>query len=129
MAVPTADANLAIVTLLRQMVQAQDRQNKLLEQVISANQAIQKQRVTELQQWREANPYLAKSCRRGAEALSRIQASFISQITDEIGEHEESLADGEFVLTEFVDRFGPRLAHLNGILQVMAQLSGGTSEE
>jgi hypothetical protein len=31
--------------------------------------------------------------------------------------------DGEFVLSEFVDRFGPRLAHLNGMLQVLAQLS------
>jgi hypothetical protein len=31
--------------------------------------------------------------------------------------------DGEFMLNEFVDRFGPRLAHLNGVLQVLAQLS------
>jgi hypothetical protein len=27
------------------------------------------------------------------------------------------------MLNEFVDRFGPRLAHLNGVLQVLAQLS------
>jgi hypothetical protein len=26
-------------------------------------------------------------------------------------------------LSEFVDRYGPRLAHLNGVLQVLAQLS------
>jgi hypothetical protein len=26
------------------------------------------------------------------------------------------------MLTEFVDRFGPRLAHLNGLLTVVAQL-------
>jgi len=31
--------------------------------------------------------------------------------------------DGEFMLNEFVDRFGPRLAHLNGVLQVLSQLS------
>jgi hypothetical protein len=30
--------------------------------------------------------------------------------------------DGEFMLNEFVDRFGPRLAHLNGVLQVLTQL-------
>ena len=35
----------------------------------------------------------------------------------------ESMMDGEFVLNEFVDRFGPRLAHLNGVLQLLAQLS------
>jgi hypothetical protein len=27
------------------------------------------------------------------------------------------------MLNEFVDRFGPRMAHLNGLLQVLAQLS------
>ena len=34
----------------------------------------------------------------------------------------ETLLDGEFMLNEFVDRFGPRLAHLNGLLQVLSQL-------
>ena len=29
------------------------------------------------------------------------------------------------MLSEFVDRFGPRMAHLNGILQVLAQLGSG----
>ena len=33
------------------------------------------------------------------------------------------MMDGEFMLNEFVDRFGPRLAHLNGVLQVLSQLS------
>jgi hypothetical protein len=36
--------------------------------------------------------------------------------------------DGEFVLSEFVDRFGPRMAHLNGVLQVLAQISGTTQD-
>ena len=31
--------------------------------------------------------------------------------------------EGEFMLNEFVDRFGPRMAHLNGLLQVLSQLS------
>jgi hypothetical protein len=34
------------------------------------------------------------------------------------------------MLNEFVDRFGPRLAHLNGVLQVLSQLGAtpGKSE-
>jgi hypothetical protein len=27
------------------------------------------------------------------------------------------------MLNEFIDRYGPRLAHLNGVIQVLAQLS------
>ena len=34
---------------------------------------------------------------------------------------------GEFMLNEFVDRFGPRMAHLNGLLQVLSQLSSVAS--
>ena len=41
----------------------------------------------------------------------------------EINDNVDSLMDGEFMLNEFVDRFGPRMAHLNGLLQVLAQLS------
>jgi hypothetical protein len=44
-------------------------------------------------------------------------------LASEANANADALADGEFMLTEFVDRFGPRLAHLNGVLQVLAQLS------
>ena len=43
-------------------------------------------------------------------------------MTREISDNVDALMDGEFMLNEFVDRFGPRLAHLNGVLQVLAQL-------
>ena len=44
-------------------------------------------------------------------------------LTREINDNYENLLDGEFMLNEFVDRFGPRMAHLNGLLQVLSQLS------
>jgi hypothetical protein len=51
-----------------------------------------------------------------------VQVEFLNGMTDEIQENSEALLDGEFVLNEFVDRYGPRLAHLNGVLQMLAQL-------
>ena len=39
------------------------------------------------------------------------------------GELSEGYLEGDFLLNEFVDRYGPRLAHLNGVLQVLSQLS------
>ena len=48
---------------------------------------------------------------------------FLTSMTEEINENSDVLMDGEFMLNEFVDRYGPRLAHLNGVLQVLAQLS------
>ncbi len=121
---PTNTAE-AAVALLHQVVMAQQKQNQLLEQLVQATVTAQKQRATELQQWKDANPHLAKSCRRAAEMLSRVQADFLQSITDEIDDSEEGLLESDYMLSEFVDRIGPRLAHLNGVLQVLAQLGNG----
>ena len=119
----------ATLALLHQMVLAQQRQNQLLEQLVNTNINAQKQRNTELQQWKDANPQLADSCRRAAEVLSKVQSEFLVQLTREIEDQEDDLMDGEYVLNEFVDRFGPRLAHLNGVLQVLAQLGAVPAQQ
>lgn len=113
--------------LLREILSAQDRQNELLEELVSQLGAAQRQRNQELAQWKAANPGLSHNCRHAAEALSRAQTSFLQLLTDEVNSNSDGLAEGEFLLSEFVDRFGPRLAHLNGILQVLAQLSAQTA--
>lgn len=112
-----------IVNLLEQLVIGQERQNTLLEELIQHNNSVQKQRASELGQWKEANPGLARRCRKAAETLSRVQNEFLHNLTDDVTDNEECLLDGEFALNEFVDRYGPRLAHLNGVLQVLSQLS------
>ena len=109
--------------LLRDLVSAQDRQNELLEELVNQLGAPAKQRAIELGQWKQANPHLARSCRMATEALGKVQTEFLETLTQEISVNFESFLDGEFMLNEFVDRFGPRMAHLNSILQVLSQLS------
>ena len=121
----TADIAVSTVALLRQLVAMQDKQNQLLEQLVQNTVSVQKQRALELQQWKDANPRLSKACCKAAESLSRVQTQFLESLTEEVGDNEEALLDGDFMLGEFVDRFGPRLAHLNGVLQVLAQLGSG----
>lgn len=111
------------VRLLREILTAQDRQNELLEELVNQLSGPQKQRNQELGQWKSANPHLAQSCRHAAETLSRVQTEFLNALTQEVNENADVLCDGDFMLNEFVDRYGPRLAHLNGVLQVLAQLS------
>jgi hypothetical protein len=109
--------------LLREVLSAQDRTNELLEDLSATLAANQKQRANELNQWRNAHPALAGACREAAEALTRVQIEYLERMTEEINDTSEDMVEGEFVLNEFVDRFGPRLAHLNGVIQVLAQLS------
>ena len=109
--------------LLREVLAAQDRTNEILEELAAVMATGQKQRAQELHQWRNANPVLSENCRKAADSLSRVQLQYLERITEEICESGEDMEEGEFMLNEFVDRFGPRLAHLNGVIQVLAQLS------
>jgi hypothetical protein len=109
--------------LLRDILASQDRQNELLEELVSVLSQPQRQRKDELKQWKQANPHLANNCRMAAETLSKVQAEFLHTLTVEVADNAEALMDGEFMLSEFVDRFGPKLAHLNGVLQVLSHLS------
>lgn len=109
--------------ILREVLAAQDRTNEILEELVGIMATSHKQRLQELHQWKNANPRLAESCRDAAEALSRVQVEYLERMTEEISDTADDMACGEFVMNEFVDRFGPRLAHLNGVIQVLAQLS------
>lgn len=111
------------VNVLRDVLNAQERTNELLEDLVATMATQQKQRASELHNWRNAHPKLAAACREAAEALSRVQTEYLNRMTDDINDQSEDLVDGEFVLNEFIDRYGPRLAHLNGVIQVLAQLS------
>ena len=117
-----SDEDRNALELLNQLVVGQQQQNRLLEELVHQQVAANKQRASELQQWKNSNPDLARSCRQAAETLSRVQTQFLDTMTEEIASSEEHLVEGEYMLNEFVDRFGPRLAHLNGVLQVLAQL-------
>jgi hypothetical protein len=109
--------------VLREVLSAQDRTNELLEELVNTMAAAHKQRTSELTHWRNAHPKLASHCREAAEALSRVQIEYLHRMTEEINDSHDDLVDGEFMLNEFIDRYGPRLAHLNGVIQVLAQLS------
>jgi hypothetical protein len=117
------DANELIVALLKQLVEGQQREIKLLEEVAHFVGLNHKQRQHELANWKEANPDLARSCRLAGEALTKVQNDFIYKLTEEATDNHENMIDSEFMLSEFVDRFGPRMAHLGGVMHMLSQLS------
>jgi len=101
---------------------AQERQNELLEELIVQISQMHRQRMHELASWKQANPDLSYFCKLAAEKLGKVQTDMLSTITNEVEDGYETFMDSEYALGEFVDRFGPRFAHLNGLLQVLAQL-------
>lgn len=117
------DANELICVLLRQLVEGQAKEIKLLEEISHHVSHHHRQRQADIGHWKQQNPDLARSCRIAAEALVKVQNQFIYNLTEEVADSHDTFSDSDFMLSEFVDRFGPRLAHLNGLLTVMSQLS------
>ncbi len=108
--------------LLRDMVVAQHKSCELLTELVNQVSLQQRQRSAELKAWKEANPQLAKACRQAAESLAKVHTEFLSGIAQEAADNAEDFSDSEYALGEFIDRYGPRLAHFNGVLQLFAQL-------
>ncbi len=113
--------------LLLQILDALNRQNELTEELIRVLGRTARQRQHQLRSWQSAHPELSQLFRRASQVLQRAQMAYIQRIAEEVVEGGEDLQDGEFLLQEFVDRFGPRLAHLNGMLQVFSHLGAEES--
>ena len=120
---PTVSGDLAETNrLLRDMVALQGKSCEILGELLNQVSLQQRQRMAELKSWKEANPELAASCRQAAESLAKVHTEFLAGIARDAAENAEDFADSEYALGEFIDRYGPRLAHFNGVLQLFAQL-------
>ena len=121
------DVNGLLTDLIRRMITEQETSNALLKELVGQMQTQQRGRADELGKWKQANPELADRCRAAAETLSDVQNEFLMGLTAEVADSEDTLRDSDYMLQEFVDRYGPRLAHLNGVLQVLSQLAANDS--
>ena len=126
-----AELGATLVALTRQLIDVQHRQNQLMEQLLQVNKqvlqstsAANTQRQSELTQWRNAHPKLVRSCKSALETLSGVQTEFLQKMAEEVEDTKEELAESEYIFSDFLDRYGPRMAHLNGVLQVLSHLSG-----
>lgn len=126
-----ADVGAALVALTRQLIDSQQRQNQLLEQLLQVSKQVLQntnqanaQRQNDLTQWRNAHPKLVRSCKQALETLSGVQTEFLQTMADEVADQKDALSESEYVFSDFLDRYGPRMAHLNGVLQVLNHLSG-----
>ena len=117
------DANELIVNLLQKLVEGQQQELKLLQEIAHWTGLSHKQRQHEINQWKDTNPDLARSCRIASEALVKVQNDYIHKLTEEAADGYETMMDSEYMLQEFIDRFGPRMAHLGGVLHMVSSLS------
>lgn len=119
----TEQRHTELMGVLNDIAAQQKRQNELLTQLINLQTAPQRQRVNELQAWRNSHPELAKGCRQLLDRMSSMQNEYFTKMVEVSAENSEDWDYSEFMFNDFVDRFGPRLIHINSLLQALSQLA------
>jgi hypothetical protein len=118
-------ANLQSQTLevQRQMLEMQRQQLEISRELIQVNREQRTRQGAELERWQAGHEPLLDTCRETLGKLEQVHASLMGELANYVEDNHENLLEGDFSLSDFVDRFGPRLAHLNTMLAVLRPLA------
>lgn len=109
--------------LQRQGLELQRQQLELARESAQVGREQRARQLAELERWQGGHGAVLDHCKESLVNLEQVHAALIGELSRYVEENHENLLDGEFALTDFVDRFGPRLAHLNTILAVLRPLA------
>jgi hypothetical protein len=112
-----------ILEVQRQILDAQRQQLDLAREAAQISRDQRARQIAELERWQNGHESVLDHCRQSLGNLEQIHAALMGELANYVTENHENLIDGEFALTDFVDRFGPRLAHLNTMLAVLRPLA------
>jgi hypothetical protein len=107
----------------RQTLEMQRQQLELTRELTQVNREQRQRQVTELERWQQSHEQVLDVCRESLTHLEQVHAALMGELANYVKENYDNLIDGEYALTDFVDRFGPRLAHLNTMLAVLRPLA------
>ncbi|HEU5116650.1 MAG TPA: hypothetical protein VFT74_08230 [Isosphaeraceae bacterium] len=131
---PTALLHL-LVNLQNQTLELQKQQFEMqrqqLELARESTQIARDQRArqsAELERWQHGHEGVLEDCRDALGKLEQVHAALMRDMSEYVDENHENLVDGDFALSDFVDRFGPRLAHLNTMLAVLRPLAAAAKK-
>jgi len=109
--------------LQRQSLEVQRQQLELARETAQIGREQRARQIAELERWQTGHENVIEHCKEALTNLEQVHAALMGELANYVSENHENLLDGEFALTDFVDRFGPRLAHLNTMLAVLRPLA------
>ncbi len=112
-----------VAALLKEILRIEYEQLQLLREMVQSQREARQRQAMELLQWQKEHPELVEKCREALGALVRVHSGLLEDLADHVVENEEMLLESDFSLSDFVDRFGPRLHHLSAALSVLKQVS------
>ena len=121
--------NDTIARLLHDVLQVQRQQLEVTREMLQVTRENRQRQQAELEAWQRENQAVVERCREVLGILSRVHSGMLTEMAGYISDNEETLLESEFSISEFVDRFGPRLHHLSAMLGVLKQVSTPSSSE
>ncbi len=114
--------------LQRQQLEISRQQLEISHELLQVNREQRARQGAELERWQAGHEHVIDSCRETMGRLEQVHASLMGELANYVEENHENLMEGDFSLSDFVDRFGPRLAHLNTMLAVLRPLAAAKTK-
>ena len=108
--------------LLRQMLDVQREQVQLLKSQVAAQDGLAKWRAF-LSRWDGEFPNIGGACKEILPVLERAYLGMIRELTDRVRAGERDDLDNEYVMGEFLDRYGTRLGQLGNIISQLSPIA------
>jgi hypothetical protein len=129
----TTDPVVLLHALINLQSQTLDTQRQILEnskqQLDLARESAQMARdqrarqISDMERWQGAHNDVIDDCKTALGQLESVHSALMRDLAVFVEDNHDNLIDGDFALSDFVDRFGPRLAHLNTMLAVLRPLA------
>ncbi len=91
--------------LQRQTLEMQRQQLELAREVAQINREQRQRQIAELERWQQGHEHVLDGCRESLTNLEQVHAALMGELANYVRENYENLLDGEYALTDFVDRF------------------------
>jgi hypothetical protein len=111
-----------VADLLRQLLDVQREQVQLLKTQVAAQDGLAKWRAF-LSRWGIEFPNIGGACKEILPALERAYLGMIRELTDRVRAGDGDDLDDEFVMGEFLDRYGVRLTQLGNIISQLSPIA------
>lgn len=112
----------------RQQLEFQRQQLELAREAAQVARDQRARQAAELERWQGSHDRVLDHCKAALGQLEQVHSALMRDLAEYVDENHENLVEGDFALSDFVDRFGPRLAHLNTMLAVLRPLAAATKK-
>ena len=107
----------------RQILENQRQQLELARESAQVARDQRSRQIADLERWQNSHDNVIDDCKLALGQLEEVHSALMGELARHVEEHHENLLEGDFSLSDFVDKFGPRLAHLNTMLAVLRPLA------